>query len=165
MHSPGTGERLGHGRLRFVLRGLPGLHASAILRVSPIFPGREDIAPTLTPRIPARHDLPIAAQPPRSSYKVEILALLGKRTEAESLLREILQRRSTGERPIEGDRISHFMLLRNQREEALAALDSHYRTASDVLQSKVQLRHDPRWDPLRGDPRFRALLKAPERNQ
>ncbi len=96
------------------------------------------------------------------SYKLEILASLGERAVAEPLLREILQRRSTGDSSITGDKIAYFALLLNQRETALAALESYYRTTPDVFQSKVKLRYDPRWDPLRGDPRFEALLKAPE---
>ena len=94
--------------------------------------------------------------------KMEILALRGEKTAAEPLLREIRQRMSAGDRSLGQGNLAYLLMLMNEQEAALVALESYYAKASDEYRSKLFLRYHPAWDPLRGDPRFEALLKAPK---
>ncbi len=94
--------------------------------------------------------------------KAEILALQGDRTAAEPLVREVRQRRGAGDRSINNERMAYLLILVNQPDAALTALESRFSPATRSYISKVGLRYDPSWDPLRGNPRFEALLKAPE---
>ena len=116
--------------------------------------------------------------------KAQILALQGDKTAVEPLLREIRQRMSAGDRSMRQDYFAYLLMLSNEPEAALGALELFYEFASSEYQSKVSaatsgavayygkaseeyrskigLRYDPVWAPLRGNPRFEALLKAPE---
>ncbi len=48
--------------------------------------------------------------------------------------------------------------MANRKDEALDFLDQAYREHHDYLGGT--LKTDPEWDSLRGEPRFKALLKA-----
>jgi tetratricopeptide (TPR) repeat protein len=115
----------------------------------------------------------LAAQPNDTlliAYKAEALALLGDRTAAESLLRELRQRIAAGDRSgtalndqtMSKEKEAALLMLLNQPEAALAALEARFGSAARVYRSKTGLRYDPIWDPLRGNPRFEALLNAPD---
>ncbi len=90
-------------------------------------------------------------------YKAEILALQGGQPAAEPLVREYRQR--IGERT--SSYLAYLLMLVNQSEAALTALESYYGAAPRKFESKVELRYGRVWDPLRGNPRFEALLNAP----
>jgi hypothetical protein len=91
-------------------------------------------------------------------YKAEILALQGDRAAAEPLVREVRQR-SNAEN---GASLAYLLMLVNQPEAALTALESYYGAATGEYRTKAGLRYSPIWDPLRGNSRFEALLKEPE---
>ncbi len=94
--------------------------------------------------------------------KAEILALQGDRPAAEALVRDFRQRISAGDLSINYEHLAYLLMLVNQPEAALTALESRFGTATRSYISKINLRYSSAWDPLRGDPRFEALLKAPE---
>ena len=59
--------------------------------------------------------------------------------------------------------MAQVLVQLNQREEALAMLEKYFRekkTAGDWM--PVGLRFHPVWDPLRDDPRLKAMFKVPE---
>ncbi len=90
--------------------------------------------------------------------KLEILALQGDKTAAEPLVREIRQRISAGDRSMNERNLADLLMMVNQQEAALVALEEFYGKKSAEYQSKIWLRYHPIWDPLRGNPRFEALL-------
>ncbi len=97
--------------------------------------------------------------------KAEILALQGDRTAAEPLVRDVRQRIGAGDQSINYRRLAYLLVLVNQPEAALTALESQFGPATRIYMSKITLRYDPVWDPLRGNPRFEALLKDPEQKK
>lgn len=110
----------------------------------------------------------LTAQPNETrllANKAEILAVQGERTTAEPLVREIRQRLGAGDRSASERDLAYLLMLTNQPAAALTALESHYGKLGDAYYSKAGLRYDPVWDPLRSNPRFEALLKAPEQKR
>ncbi len=105
------------------------------------------------------NDVPLLAN------KAEILALQGDKTAAETLVREIRQRISAGDRSLDEQSLATLLMLVNQQEAALVALEAYYGKRSAEYRSKLGLRYDPVWEPLRGNPRFEALLKVPEQKK
>ena len=97
-----------------------------------------------------------------------LLAALGERHKAELLLSELTQRINTGDTKIPNLVIAKILVLLNKPVEAIGSLESSIKTntlGSSDLDVRIQLRFDPVWDPLRGNPRFEALLKAPEQKK
>lgn len=110
----------------------------------------------------------LAAEPNASRLllnRAQILASLGEHATVELLLREISQRISTGDEYLHDDDLALLLMLSNRQEEALAALESHYGKPFPIYRSRMGLRYHPVWDPLRGDPRFEALLKVPSQKK
>lgn len=97
--------------------------------------------------------------------RADILAKLGDRLAAEPLVREISQRVASGDREVEEANLAELQVQLNQREAALVTLEKYFNDAKSADDNRVWLRFDPIWDPLRSDPRFEALLKAPERKK
>ena len=99
-------------------------------------------------------------------WKADILAALGDWTGVEPLLQEIRQRVSSGDRDLNERDVAGLLMQLDRREEALAALASYYGKRTTDYQGRNWLFYgDPVWDPLRGDPRFEALLKASEQKK
>lgn len=94
--------------------------------------------------------------------KAEILALQGDRTAAEPLVRDVSQRIDAGDWSVSKEQLAYLFMMVNQPDAALTALESSFVPATRGYNSKIGLRYDPAWDPLRGNPRFEALLKDPE---
>ncbi len=110
----------------------------------------------------------LAAEPNNSLllfFRADILAKLGDRLAAEPLVREVSQRVASGDREVDETMLAELQMQLNQREVALVTLENYFRDAKSADDSRVWLRFDPIWDPLRSDPRFEALLKAPERKK
>ncbi len=79
----------------------------------------------------------------------------GKRKEAEAILQEFADRKKQG-KYVSGYGIASVDLALGDKERALAHLEDGYRERTHWL---VWLKRDPRWDPLRADPRFRDLVR------
>jgi tetratricopeptide (TPR) repeat protein len=95
-------------------------------------------------------------------FRADILAKLDDRPAAQPLVRELAQRVASGDRDLDESLVAQLQVQLNQRAEALASLENYFRDVKSADDSRVWLRFDPIWDPLRGDPRFEAMLKAPE---
>jgi TolB-like protein/Tfp pilus assembly protein PilF len=81
-------------------------------------------------------------------------ALAGKRVEAEKLLAELRER--SGREYVSSYLIAEIHVALGEKEAAFKLLDKAYDERSiDLVLAKV----DPRLDPLRDDPRFKAMLK------
>jgi Flp pilus assembly protein TadD len=98
-----------------------------------------------------------------------ILVALGDRAAAEPLIREIRQRVRAGDSSISRGGVAALLAQLGDREGAFAELESVYQSKSSTplsaassSYSRTSFRYHPVWDPLRGDPRFEALLKALE---
>lgn len=91
--------------------------------------------------------------------EAEIQALLGETAAAESLL--ALEQRISGREPGTLNRqISEILLALRRTEEVLAWLESGLRTPAEWSTNlHANARFSPTWNPLRGDPRFEALLR------
>ncbi len=110
----------------------------------------------------------LAAEPNNSRllfFRADILAKLGDRLAAEPLVREVSQRVASGDRNIDETDVAALQVQLHQREAALVTLEKYFHDVKSAHDGRVWLRYDPIWDPLRGDPRFEALLKAPERKK
>ncbi|MSU24906.1 MAG: TIR domain-containing protein [Opitutus sp.] len=99
-----------------------------------------------------------------------ILIALGDRAAAEPLVREIRQRANTVDSADSRGVMSVAQLLAQlgEHEGALAALESVRQvefSKGSLSTFRVFLRYHPVWDPLRGNPRFEALLKAAEQKK
>jgi TolB-like protein/Flp pilus assembly protein TadD len=84
-----------------------------------------------------------------------VYARLGKRSEAEAVLQEFADRKSQG-RYASGYAIASVHLALGDKETALARLEDGYRERTHWM---LWLKRDPRWDPLRPDPRFQDLVR------
>ena len=101
--------------------------------------------------------------------KAVVLAALEQSTEAESLLREIQQRVKAGERTVgitsqlvDEFSVARILAMLGRSDEACATLESIMNLGSGQTLAirRNHLRYHPEWDPLRGNPRFEALLKT-----
>ncbi|MSU65917.1 MAG: tetratricopeptide repeat protein [Opitutus sp.] len=95
-------------------------------------------------------------------HKAVVLATLGERNEAESLLLEIVQRAKMGD----GSRFAEIGLAKvytqlEKPDQAIEALESAIKHSDFPTAFRNPLRYSPEWDALRGNPRFEALLKVP----
>src|SRR5271165_3822014 len=79
--------------------------------------------------------------------------LAGQDSEAQKILAELKDRSKT--RYVSSYQFALIYLGRGQNEQAMLALQDAYRERSTLL---GYLKMDPRFDPLRSDPRFRELL-------
>ena len=119
----------------------------------------------------------LATEPNRVSllvHRAAILIELGDRAAAEPLIREIRQRVNAGNSTDSRDvgvgvrvvDVAQLLAQMGEHEGALAALESmrqaEISTLTWLAHLRVNLRYDPVWDPLRGNPRFEALLKLSE---
>ena len=94
-------------------------------------------------------------------WKACLLAALGEHVAAEPLLREIRQRVSTGDKRLSEFGIAEILMLMGKSDDALASLEKWLASRREGPPS-TSLRYNPVWDPLRGNPRFEALLKVAE---
>ncbi|MBI5769381.1 MAG: TIR domain-containing protein [Verrucomicrobia bacterium] len=96
------------------------------------------------------------------AHRAAILIELGDRAVAEPLVREIRQRVNAGDSTLGAPRRSVAQLLAGlgDHEGALATLESARPSELFAAQGSTSLRHHPVWEPLRGNPRFEALLKS-----
>jgi serine/threonine-protein kinase len=82
------------------------------------------------------------------------MAKAGKEDEARVLLSELRSRpRQTAAAPVE---FAMAYLALNERATALNLLEQAYQIRANWL---ISIKVDPVWDPLRGEPRFQALVK------
>jgi tetratricopeptide (TPR) repeat protein len=91
--------------------------------------------------------------------KTLILAALNRRADTEPLLRELVQRTGRG-----GSlNVARVQLLLGQADEAIDTLESFVKVPDGSFGAiyRNNLRYHPEWDPIRSNPRFQALLKAP----
>jgi eukaryotic-like serine/threonine-protein kinase len=79
----------------------------------------------------------------------------GKRKEAEGILGEFADLGRTGRYP-SSYAVGIVRVALGEREETFLALDAAYKERSHWL---VWLKRDPRWDEIRSDPRFQALVQ------
>jgi tetratricopeptide (TPR) repeat protein len=98
-------------------------------------------------------------------WKAALLAELGERAEVEPLLREIRQRKSTGDGGVSDSDLARILVLLEKPDEAIAFLESAKQSFFSSNVVRINLLYDSAWDPLRGNPRFEALLKAPEQKR
>jgi|GEM_PF-6375005 len=94
------------------------------------------------------------------SWRAEILAALGDRVAVEPLLRELRQRLKAGEQGLTELDLALPLMYLGREEEALVELEARYGKPLPPGTNRMTLRYNPLWDPLRGNPRFEALLKA-----
>jgi tetratricopeptide (TPR) repeat protein len=96
--------------------------------------------------------------PPLIGRKAHLLALLGERDDAERDLRlyQHLQGQRDGQITVE---TAGIYVLLGRREEIIDVLAAALKDPKAGLFLHADLRFNPVWDPLRGDPRFEALLR------
>lgn len=92
-------------------------------------------------------------------WSANVHARLGERTEAAKELDLALQL-SAGGLGKNAAHVAAIKLLLGRTDEALDLLESKLKTVEGPS-LRIELRYDPAFDPLRGNPRFEALLKAP----
>lgn len=105
----------------------------------------------------------LVAQPNASRLlylRTKILAHLGETAAVEPLLRDLRQRVRTGDTYVGEYALAELLVLSNKHAEALSALESYYGKPRLNYVTRTGLRYNPLWDPLRGNPRFEALLKT-----
>ena len=91
-----------------------------------------------------------------------LLAHLGRLSEAEQALRTYEQ--LSGFKTVNDFTITVYLLL-NRREEVFSALETWGRiliksgNPGRIAIMRNAMRYDPIWDPVREDPRFKAMLK------
>ena len=98
--------------------------------------------------------------------KAGLLALLGERAQFDPLLRELQQRMETG--GVSRFELALLFSLADMTEDALTALEAAAQQkliTTSASARRNSLRYSPEWDSLRGNPRFEALLKAPEQKK
>ena len=93
--------------------------------------------------------------------KALLLAYLGERTEAERILRTAEQLAGATSGQPTDDTVLIYLEL-GKRDEVLAWLPAELQKPWNNTRpvTRATLRLDLRWDPLRGDPRFQALIDA-----
>jgi tetratricopeptide (TPR) repeat protein len=84
-----------------------------------------------------------------------LYAVSGRRADAERILADLVRRADKAGEDLAGSVAAVYTGLGN-RERALTWLERARRVHDPEL---AYLNADPRWDPLRGDARFKALLK------
>ena len=97
--------------------------------------------------------------------KAELLALQGDRTAAEPLVRDVRQRTGAGDKSIDYEQRACRLVLINQPEAALTAVESRFGAETRRSISEPFLPSNPAWDPRRGNPRFEAVLTVPEQKK
>jgi tetratricopeptide (TPR) repeat protein len=105
----------------------------------------------------------IAAQAntaPWLAWKAELLAALAQKAEAEVVLRELVQRAAADAR-FDRLALAKVQVWLGDNQAALAVLEESYK-AGVSRGPRTDFRYHPVWEPLRGDPRFEALLKVSE---
>ena len=83
-----------------------------------------------------------------------VLAVSGRKAEAEAILKELTERKTAG--PIRSYMIALVLVGLRRDDEAMTMLERAYRDRSTLLS---YLDRDPRFDPLRASPRFNDLLR------
>jgi TolB-like protein/Flp pilus assembly protein TadD len=83
-----------------------------------------------------------------------VAALLGKRSEAEKIVQELRER--SAQEYIDPVLIAYIYIALGDKDEAFAWTDKAYRERSGLL---VWLQIEPKFDPLRSDPRFAELAR------
>ena len=96
--------------------------------------------------------------PPLIGHKAHVLALLGERDEAERNLRldQQLQGQRDGQITVE---TAGIYVLLGRRDEIIDVLAAALKDPKAGLFLHADLRFNPVWDPLRGLPKFEALLR------
>ena len=95
--------------------------------------------------------------PPLLYQKAWFLAFLGERDEAERSLQLYQQLRGQHENEITGDTALVYLYMFPGRHDEIVNLMAAELARNRSL--RADLRYAPWWDPLRGDPRFEALLR------
>jgi TolB-like protein/tetratricopeptide (TPR) repeat protein len=81
-------------------------------------------------------------------------ALLGKRSEAEKIIEELKER--TAQEYIDPVLIAYIYIALGDKDEAFAWMDKAYQERSGLF---VWLQIEPKFDPIRSDPRFDELVR------
>ena len=81
-------------------------------------------------------------------------ALTGKRDEARRILGRVLDLAKTYQ--VSPGLIAMMYIALDEREQALAWLEKAYQQHSAMM---IWLKADPRFDPMRGEPRFQELMR------
>ncbi len=92
-------------------------------------------------------------------WKANVLARLGDKIEAEKALDLATQLSATGTGK-SGAHVAAIKLLLGHKTEALDLLESKLKTPAAPL-LRIELRYEPTFDELRGDPRFEAMITPP----
>lgn len=104
-------------------------------------------------------------------WRAVLLAMLGDKVQATALWREIEERARSGEPFLHGFNLARLLLLCDRQAEALARLETTMQSVAQIANGhdsvagahgyRIELRFDPVWDRLRGQPRFEALCRVP----